>query len=71
MTPERLARSCERGPSASDWGTSQHHTRHPAKHVKMGSLLTGTTWIYTKVPQAEFNKLQPSELYEIATAFRR
>lgn len=33
------------------------------------TILTGTTWLYTKVPQVEFNKLQPSELNEVTTAF--
>jgi type III restriction enzyme len=33
------------------------------------TLLTSITWRYTKVPQAEFNKLQPSDLSEVAIAF--
>lgn len=30
--------------------------------TEIATLLTGTTWVYLKVPQAEFAKLQPSVL---------
>jgi type III restriction enzyme len=33
------------------------------------TLLAGTPWRYIKVPQAEFNKLQPTELSETELAF--
>jgi type III restriction enzyme len=33
------------------------------------TLLTGTTWVYLKVPQAEFSKLQPTVLSDAALAF--
>lgn len=33
------------------------------------TLLTETTWQYVKVPQLEFEKLQPTELSEVAIAF--
>jgi type III restriction enzyme len=33
------------------------------------TLLTGTTWQYFKVPQAEFGKLQPTVLSDAVLAF--
>jgi len=35
------------------------------------TMLTNTTWEYIKVPQLEFEKLQPSELSEVALTFGR
>jgi type III restriction enzyme len=33
------------------------------------TLLTGTPWIYVKVPQVEFGKLQTTELADVVIAF--
>jgi type III restriction enzyme len=33
------------------------------------TLLTDTTWVYFKVPQIEFGKLQPKTLSECVLAF--
>jgi len=53
---------------------SKHRHPHAAprsidRSQEGATLLTGTNWQYTKVPQAEFNKLQPSDLSDVTTAF--
>ena len=46
-----------------------HKDRAALIWCESATLLTGTPWHYVKVPQAEFTKLQPSELNEVRLAF--
>jgi type III restriction enzyme len=46
-----------------------HKDRAAMIWCESATLLTGTPWRYVKVPQAEFAKLQPSELSEVRLAF--
>ncbi len=46
-----------------------HKDRAALIWCESATLLTDTPWHYIKVPQTEFNKLQPSELDEVRLAF--
>jgi len=44
----------------------RHKDRAASLWCENASLLTGKTWRYLKVPQKEFEKLQPESLAEVA-----
>jgi type III restriction enzyme len=46
-----------------------HKDRAATIWCENASLLTGVIWLYLKVPQIEFGKLQPRELSEAVVAF--
>jgi type III restriction enzyme len=46
-----------------------HKDRAATIWCENATLLTEVTWLYLKVPQIEFGKLQPRELSEAALAF--
>jgi type III restriction enzyme len=46
-----------------------HKDRAAAIWCENATLLTETTWLYFKVPQIEFNKLQPAVLSDVVLAF--
>jgi type III restriction enzyme len=47
----------------------EHKDRAAMIWCENATLLTDTTWSYIKVPQSEFNKLQPRELTDVRVAF--
>jgi type III restriction enzyme len=46
-----------------------HKDRAAAIWCENATRLTGTAWCYVKVPQAEFGKLQPSDLADVRLTF--
>jgi type III restriction enzyme len=46
-----------------------HKDRAATIWCENATLLTGTVWQYVKVPQAEWNKLQPSDLADVQLTF--
>ena len=46
-----------------------HKDRAATIWCENATLLTGTTWLYFKVPQVEFGKLQPTVLSDAVLAF--
>ena len=46
-----------------------HKDRAATIWCENATLLTGVTWVYVKVPQTEFGKLQPRELSDAVLAF--
>jgi type III restriction enzyme len=48
-----------------------HKDRAAGIWCENATLLTGTTWVYFKVPQVEFGKLQPTVLSDTVLAFSK
>ena len=46
-----------------------HKDRAATIWCENATLLTGVTWLYVKVPQAEFGKLQPQVIADAFLAF--
>jgi type III restriction enzyme len=46
-----------------------HKDRAATIWCENATLLTGTTWVYFKVPQSDFAQLQPNELSDVVLAF--